>query len=429
MPEEQEILLQSVEEKAAEATRKELDDFKNSLPEYATKEDIESKFSSLEEKVNELGVSELKDTLDTVKSAAEEQGLKLTELIEKSEKVAEKTVEDIIYNKLVEHKDEIAKFKTTSSKSHGVVMDMNAKSTNVVRSDISGDTMAMRVPGVGVLQRRQPFIRELFNSGAVSPNNHGVIRYVDQNSRTEAAAAIAEAAAYAQSDIDWIERNIPIEKYGHYIKVSKEMMDDVDFTATQINTELITGLNLKIDADLLSGSGSTPILKGLATSATAFTAGSYANKVQDAQLYDLISIIGAQIMTGTGYVPNAVLVNQLDAVANMKLKKDGENNYIIPPFVVNTPQGQTLIDGMQLVVNSGVTDNTMYVGDFTKGTVYSSQQLQIELGYENDDFTKGLITVRADERLSLLIRVVDNGAFRKVTSITDALSDIEEVQH
>ena len=32
----------------------------------------------------------------------------------------------------------------------------------------------------------------------------------------------------------------------------------------------------------------------------------------------------------------------------------------------------------------------MYVGDFTRGTVYSSDNLQFEFGYENDDFTKDL---------------------------------------
>ena len=60
MATEKEELLESVEKKAAEAVKNELKTFKESLPEYATPEDIEKKFKALSDKVDELGVKELK---------------------------------------------------------------------------------------------------------------------------------------------------------------------------------------------------------------------------------------------------------------------------------------------------------------------------------------------------------------------------------
>jgi len=281
----------------------------------------------------------------------------------------------------------------------------------------------MRISGVGELQRRRTFIEDLFNSGKVSPNNHGVIRYVDQSSRTNSAAAIAEGGAFAESALAWTEKQIPIEKVGHYIKISREMMDDVDFVTSQINNELLRDTQLKVDADLLSGSGVSPILIGLATSADAWAVGDYATTVTDASYYDLLAVISAQIMTGTSFMPNGVLMNPLDAV-KMKLKKDALNNYVIPTFVIPMANGDISVDGMRVVVNSGVTAGTMYVGDFSRGTVYSSDELQLETGYATDDFTKDLVTIKARRRLALLIRSVDEGAFVKVSDIDAAIAEI-----
>ena len=421
---EKTALLSNVESKAAEATKKEIEKFKKSLPEYATPDDLKAKYEGLEETINKLGIPELKTSLEQVKGAIEEQSLTLKKLADEAKDIQNVDTDGLIYKNLLEKKDAIKEFKNTPSKNHTVQMQM--KASTVISSAVSGDTQAMRISGVGTLQRRQPYIRQLFAPGTIDPNNHSTIRYVDQANRTEGAAAVAEGSAYGQSDIDWIERNIPIEEYGHYIKVSKRMLDSIDFANAQIRNELITGLNLKIDADLLSGDGSTPNLKGIETSATAYAAGSYASTVQDAQLYDLCSVIGAQLMTGASYIGDAVLLNELDATVNMKLQKDGENNYIVPPFVTYTPEGQMTIDGMKAIVNSGVTANTMYAGDFTRGTVFSGNQLEISMGFENDDFTKGLVTIRAVESLCLLIRVVDNGAFRYVSNVTSVLAGLDD---
>lgn len=236
---------------------------------------------------------------------------------------------------------------------------------------------------------------------------------------------IAEGAAFPSSDLDWKERQLPIEKAGDSIKISQEMMDDVDFVESEINNFLLRNVKLTIDAQLLSGDGSSPNLVGMADSATAFAAGDFADSIQDASYYDLITVIGAQIATGTDYMPTAALMHPTDA-AKMKLKKDGENNYVLPPFVVSTPDGNFVVDGMVVVPNSGVTVNTMYVGDFTRGTVYSSGEFRIEMGFVDDDFGKDLVTVKARERLALLIRNVDTGAFVEVTDIDAALTAIEE---
>ena len=422
---EEEKMLESVEQKAAEAVKKELANFKKNMPEYATPEDVKKRFDQLDETVKQLGVTELKSDIATLREDVNKFQLEWKADRENATKSG-KGLKELIYDQLVANKDSLAEYKNSDKKDLGSVFTVKDAVVSG-RSDISGDTNAMRIPGIGQIQRRQPFLRSLFSSGQVSANNHGVIRYTDQAAITSGATNISEQAAYPQtSQITWIERNLPIEKIGDSIKISREMMDDVDYVMSEIETFLMTNIDLQIDAQLLSGNGTTPQLKGMASMATAFTAASaFANEIQDANYFDLIAIIAAQIMYGTSYVPNGVLMNPYDAV-KMKLKKDSLNNYIIPAFIVPTPGGNITVDGMRIVENSGVEANTLYVGDFTRGTVYSSNSLQLEFGYENDDFTKDLVTLKGRERLALLIRNVNSGAFNKVTSISDAISSISK---
>lgn len=424
MPEDKDLLLKEVGEKATDAVKKELDGFKEGLDlgQYASTEDMEKRLEIIEASIKEAGNDEaLKTQLGEIEEIVKKQG---TELAKRQEMVDAKSisVHEAIEKALNEKTDELANFKKLDKKDQGLVLNLKA---TVTRSNISNDTMAFRVPGVGQVQRRKIYLEELFSAGRVSANNHGVIRYTDQQTLTDNSASISEGNAFPSSNITWVENNIPIQKIGDSIKVTREMMDDVDFVNSEIQNYLLRNVALTVDAQLLSGTGVSPQLVGLSQSATAFAAGSYAGTVQDANIYDLIAISSAIVQTATNFIPTAVLMNQVDAV-RMKLEKDGENNYVIPTFVIPTETADIVVDGMKVVVNSGVTANTMYVGDFTRGTVYSSDDLQLEMGYENDDFTKDLVTIKARRRLALLIRSVDTGAFNYVSDIDAALAAIDD---
>jgi len=411
----------TVKEKT-EALEKQIKEMKDSLNDYASKDDMQNRLDTLSERADNLEKSELKTEIEKLQDDVNKQAIELKKRNDNVNDNIDVSVYQKIHSALKEHAETLGKFKSSDRKDNGLVINLKA---TIVTSAISGDTMAFRVPGVGQIQRRKIYLEELFTSGRVSANNHGVIRYTDQLALTDNSSTIAENAAFPESSLTWIEKTIPIEKVGDTIKISREMMDDVDFVNGEINNFLLRNVALAVDTQLLSGDASTPNLVGLVQSATAFAAGDYAGTVQDANLYDLIAICSAIVQTGTTFMPSGVLMNQSDAV-RMKLKKDGENNYVVPTFVIPTENGDITIDGMRVVVNSGVTANTMYVGDFTRGTVYSSDDLQLELGYENDDFTKDLVTVKARRRLALLIKSVDTGAFNYVSDITAALAAIDD---
>ena len=61
----------------------------------------------------------------------------------------------------------------------------------------------------------------------------------------------------------------------------------------------------------------------------------------------------------------------------MMLEKDGEGQYLFPMYM---SQAELVVDGMRVIPNQLVTQNTLYVMDSTKGTVYNHRGLAID-GY------------------------------------------------
>ena len=104
----------------------------------------------------------------------------------------------------------------------------------------------------------------------------------------------------------------------------------------------------------------------------------------------------------------------LKEINKFKLKKDGSNNYIIPPFI----NGYMNIDGVMVVINDNVDDDVCYIGDSRYGTIYeASEGYSITVGEIDDQFVKDLKTLKARKRLNLLIKNSELAAWRKVESI------------
>lgn len=60
---------------------------------------------------------------------------------------------------------------------------------------------------------------------------------------------------------------------------------------------------------------------------------------------------------------------------------------------------------MPVVATQAMTVDKFLVGSFASaGTLYDRWQPRVEVGYENDDFTKNLVTVLAEERIALAVK-------------------------
>jgi len=92
----------------------------------------------------------------------------------------------------------------------------------------------------------------------------------------------------------------------------------------------------------------------------------------------------------------------------MDLDKTTEGAYVLRPY---TNSDSTVIKGIPVIMNTGIAQGTFLVGDFTKSGVRFKEGLTINVGYENDDFTKNFVTILAETRLVHRVKSNHYGAF------------------
>ena len=218
-----------------------------------------------------------------------------------------------------------------------------------------------------------------------------------ESSWTNNAAEVAQAAQKPESSIIFTPYNVVIETVAHFIKVSNQLLADAPAVAAYIDTRLRDGLAQRIDRQLLLGDGTSPNLSGLtdAGNFTAFTATAGANLIE--------SINKAKYNRwAVGEVVDTVVVNPADWAA-MEILREGTGTgaylYGAPGAVGNMSPF-----GVQVVISANMPAGKFLIGSLRgAATIYQRQGAVVEMGFVNDDFTKNLVTIRAEERLGLAV--------------------------
>lgn len=367
-----------------------------------------------------------KTVIAELKSAVETQGIKMIELMNTGTSKQKSVVELV-----AEKADELAKIAKSGSGKVSITIPVKAAfDTPVATTDVSGNTTAMRLPGVNQLATLRPTLRELFGQSIPVPAEmNNAIRYWEQVAATRGAAARSEGATTGESKLTWIERTIGLKEIADAVPVNKESLKFVSFVAGELNNLLTTNITLKEDEYLYDGDGNSPIISGVKTIATEFGAAAYAAsdkfKFASANLFDLILAMVVDLESGkeSKFKADFVLMNRGNSIA-VKGEKNDFGTYLMPPFV--TPDGKT-IDGLRVFESAQVDLGTIIIGDSTKGTIYDGEGLTIEIGQINEQFIENALTIRASKYMALVIKELDKAGFMKCTDIPTALTAIQKV--
>lgn len=237
-------------------------------------------------------------------------------------------------------------------------------------------------------------IRSRLPSISVSTDAVNALR---ESTWTSGASNTAQGAAKPESTIEFEQYNVAIECIAHWIKVSNRLMADAPAIASYIDTRLRDGLAQRVEAQLLNGNGTSPNISGLTDTGnfTAFAPASNAN------LVDSINKAKYELWA-TGNMPDTVIVNPADWGAMERTRENvgsGEYLYGAPGTV-----GSTSPFGVDVVLSTHMAAGSFLIGNLRGGTVvYDRQMATVEMGYVNDDFTRNLVTIRAEERLALSV--------------------------
>ena len=225
------------------------------------------------------------------------------------------------------------------------------------------------------------------------PTNSNAWQFVRELLFTNNAAETAEGAAKPESVLTFEDATVNIRTIAHFIKASNQILADAPALASYIDGRLRYGVDAREDAQLITGNGSGQNISGMTNSGnyTAFTptSGDTAIDSINRAKYAIIAV---------DYVPTAILMNPADWGAIERLKTSDLAYLVGNPFGSIVP----IMWGLPVVVSNNMTAGYFLTADFTTSYEYLSRQSTvIDVGYVNDDFTKNLVTIRAEKRSAL----------------------------
>ena len=338
-------------------------------------------------------ISEDIELLKKMQNVITTQGEAITELETKNNNRTqrEKSFSDELLDVLTANSAKLKAMKAGGDKA-SIRMELKAVGNMALGTNITGQIpLASREAGITRIVRRNPFILGLVNVGTIASN---LWEWVEQKNPEGGAAMTAEGTKKSQADFDLVLASASVKKVTAFIKVTTEMLDDVELMRAEIDNELVELLDLKIDEQLLSGDGLTVNLIGILENAVAWAAGSFALSIVLPNQADVLRVAINQIRVAQ-FNPNAILMHPTD-VAKLELTKGTDGHYIMPPF---TSIDGTIVKGLPVIENVGVTEGDFLVGDFTKAGVRFRKGITLDVGFENDDFTKNFVTILAEARL------------------------------
>lgn len=318
--------------------------------------------------------------------------------------------------------DNMEKIKKGKEENHTqareFVVDLSGKAT-FVEGSVVDNTDALRLQTIGQLATRQLSIWDSLPKVPVDRDQNGTVRYTDWNeaSIVRAAAMVAEGGTFPESTAVFQEYDTSLKKIGDTIPITEESLYDRARFAAELRLFLETNVNLIADQQVFLGDGTGNNMTGFYTTAIDFVAVPAA--IADPSLYDLIVKVREAMTAGKNskYRPDVLYMNIID-INRMKLKKDANNNYVMPPFV--SDDGNT-VDSVRVIESNVVIPNTLCMADSRYIRVYEEPGLQVSTGLSGNNFTEDMVTLKARRRAQCLVRQADRQGVYRVTDITAAL--------
>ncbi|WP_299081706.1 phage major capsid protein [uncultured Paraglaciecola sp.] len=246
-----------------------------------------------------------------------------------------------------------------------------------------------QIPVVGGAVRRLR-VQDVLPQGVTGSN---AIEFTREATFTNSAAEAAENTAKAESALTFSLVNVPVRTIAHWIKLSKQVIDDAPMLASYVDGRMQYGVALRLDNQLVNGDGTGANISGIldAGNFTAFT--STASDTATVSLRKAITQVQQ-----ADYQPTAVILNPADVQA---IDLDIENTSVS----LTSPRAQTLptIWGVPIVASNAIASNTFALGAFDMSSeLFIRSGVMVEL-FEQDDTNaqSNLVTMRAEMRAAL----------------------------
>ena len=287
------------------------------------------------------------------------------------------------------------------------------------RKDVYGDLAERTITGgIGRVVQfdapvprpfRQLRVRDLFPVATTSANLIDFFRVLGWAEGTNptgrgAAASVPDrdGASFGlkpKSNLTWESDRAPVVTIAHWEAAHRNVLDDVPQLQATINNELLYGLQLEEDRQILSGSGANDELLGLLNTAGVQT------YTQDGaeQKSDALRRAATKCIIAN-YAPTGYVMHPYDWEDIELQKASGDGHYML---VTNIAVGaQSQVWRQPVVETPAIDEGTFLTGAFGLGAqVYDRQQANIRIAEQHSDFfVRNAVAILAEERLAMAVK-------------------------
>lgn len=279
---------------------------------------------------------------------------------------------------------------------HIVSTKTDSPTVSTVSPAISRNTIAApyQLAGIWGAPEQQLIVENLIPHIPVSTS---AVEYLKHTGFTNNAGVVAEGAAKAESTFEFDLATANVVTIAHWTKITEQLAADAPAVTAYINAKMLYGLQLKVDNQIISGTGTSTQLGGFLKSGNHTDYSSAVTIPTGANLMDFALLIKTKLDT-LGYPPKVLLLNPADW-AGLALLKDTQKRYLL-----GGPAGVTTksLWGLPVETTASVPSGKYVMADFALGsTIYDRQEVALEIDREGDDFRKNLLTIRVERRLGL----------------------------
>ncbi|MBQ1295367.1 MAG: phage major capsid protein [Clostridiales bacterium] len=372
--------------------------------------ELETILKSLDEvgaKINEIdadGKASVAAVKEEMKKLGEEQVKFARELAALQQASADGAAEsDNRVKSIGEKFTESANYKAFSANTrdvrgarHIVSTKSDSPTVSTVSPTISRNTIAApyQLAGIWGAPEQQLIVENLIPHIPVSSS---AVEYLKHTGFTNNAGVVAEGAAKAESTFEFDLATANVVTIAHWTKITEQLAADAPAVTAYINAKMMYGLQLKVDNQIISGTGTSTQLGGFLKSGNHTDYSSAVTIPTGANLMDFALLIKTKLDT-LGYPPKVLLLNPADW-AGLALLKDTQKRYLL-----GGPAGVTTksLWGLPVETSASVPSGKYVMADFALGsTIYDRQEVALEIDREGDDFRKNLLTIRVERRLGL----------------------------
>ncbi|WP_312752110.1 phage major capsid protein [Psychrobacter sanguinis] len=349
-----------------DAGEKGLEDLKNQFDEkFSEFNDIKGRFEDAEQKMSRRG--------------QDEGG--------RTKTIAEQIFENDEFKSLAEN--------PRSGKSIRVAV----KDVTSATTDANGSAGALVAPdrqsGILALPEQRLTVRDLIAPGSTNSNS---IEYLRETGFTNNAGPQAkEGDLKNESDIKFDDANAPVRTIAHWIRASKQILDDAPMLQSYLEGRMRYGLKLNEDRQLLNGDGTGGNLLGMIPQATAFADPA---SMTEYTILDQLRLAMLQAVLAE-YPASGHILNPIDW-ARIEMTKDTIGRYII-----GDPQGSAnpRLWNLPVVDTTAMAQGKFLTGAFNLAAqVFDRMQAAVIISTEDrDNFIRNMVTLLVEERLALAV--------------------------